>query len=52
MSQTSDNNKRIAKNTLLFLYDGGVVVYEPCHIECVGSGGLEYTYKCSNYCLV
>ena len=33
--QISDNNKRIAKNTLLpyALYDGGVVVYEPCHIK-------------------
>lgn len=29
-NQTLDNNKRIAKNTLLpnALYDGGVVVYE------------------------
>ena len=26
------------------LYDGGVVVYKPCHIECVGSGGLWNTF--------
>lgn len=26
------------------LYDGGVVVYEPCDIECVGSGGLWNTF--------
>ena len=24
------------------LYDGGVVVYELCHIECVGGNTLEY----------
>lgn len=37
--QSSNNNKRIAKNTLLphALYDGGVFVHEPSHIECVGS---------------
>lgn len=45
-NQTSNNNKRIAKNTLLpllpnALYDGGVAVHEPSHIECVGSGKLR-----------
>lgn len=41
-NQTSDKNKRIAKNTLLLnaLYDGGVVVYVLFHIEHVGSGEL------------
>lgn len=45
-NQTSDDNKRIAKNTLLphVLYDGGVVVHEPCDIECVGSEGLWNTF--------
>ena len=40
MSLQSNNNKRIAKNTLLLyfrmlLYDGGVAVHEPSQIECV-----------------
>ena len=26
------------------LYDAGVVVYEPCDIECVGGGGLWNTF--------
>ena len=26
------------------LYDGGVVVYEPCDIECVGGGILWNTF--------
>ena len=48
LNQTS-YNKRTAKNTLLLyfrmlLYDGGVFVYEPCHIECVGSGGFWNTF--------
>lgn len=40
MSLQSNNNMRIAKNTLLphALYDGGVAVHEPRHIECIGSG--------------
>lgn len=39
LAQTSDNNKRIAKNTLLphALYGWGVAAHEPSHIECVGS---------------
>ena len=43
MSLQSNNNKRIAKNTL-FLYfrmlldDVGVAVCKPRQIECVGSG--------------
>lgn len=39
MSQTSNINKRINKNTLHpnALYDGGVAVHEPSHMECVGS---------------
>lgn len=33
MSTQSDNNKRIAKNTLLlYFYDGGVAVHKPSHI--------------------
>ena len=40
-TQTSDNNKRIAKNTLLLyfrmFYGGDVVVYKPTHIEYVYS---------------
>lgn len=42
-SQTSDNNKRIAKNTLLpyVIYHGSVFVYDPCHIESVVSGKLR-----------
>lgn len=46
MFQTSDNNKRIAKNTLLpyALYDDGMAVYVPCHTGCVGSGGLWNTF--------
>lgn len=48
-NQTSDNNKRIAKNTLLLYFRmlfnyGGVVVYESCDIECVGGGGLWNTF--------
>lgn len=41
--QSSDNNKRIAKNTLLryALYVGGVAVHEPSHIEYIGSGRLQ-----------
>lgn len=37
MSQTSDINKRINKNTLLpnALYDGGVFICELCYTECV-----------------
>lgn len=34
-TQISDNNKRIAKNTLLLLYEGSVVVYEPCRLGCL-----------------
>ena len=43
MSLQSNNNKRIAKNTLLphALYDGGVALHEPGHIECVGSGEIR-----------
>lgn len=42
MSKTSNINKRINKNTLLphALYDGGVAVHEPSHIEYIGSGRL------------
>ncbi len=45
-SQTSDNNKRIAKNTLLLyfrmLFMMVVVnVQEPSHIEYIGSGRLR-----------
>lgn len=43
--QSSDNNKRIAKNTLLFYFQMlfmmvVVNVQEPSHIECVGRGKL------------
>jgi hypothetical protein len=39
---SSNNNKRIAKNTMLpnALYDGGVAVHESSYIECVGSERL------------
>ena len=38
-TQSSNNSKRIANNTLVphALYDGGVAVHEPSHMECVGS---------------
>ena len=42
-TQSSNNNKRIAKNTLLphALYDGGVAVHEPSLIEGFGGGRLR-----------
>ena len=50
-NQTSDNNKRIAKNTFLLYFRmlfmmvvSLYTVYEPCRIECVGSGGLWYAF--------
>ena len=48
MSHQSNNNKRLAKNALLpnALYDGGVAVYEPSHIECIGSGRLRNIDGC------
>ena len=34
MSSQSNNNKRIAKNTLmLYFYDGGIAVHESSHIS-------------------
>lgn len=41
MSQTSNINKRINKNTLHpnTLYEDGVAIYEPCHIEYLWSNG-------------
>ena len=42
MSNQSNNNKRIVKNTLLpnALYDGGVAVHELSGVEHVRSGDL------------
>lgn len=43
-TQSSNNSKRIANNTLLphALYDGRVAVHEPSHIECALSGRPWY----------
>lgn len=41
----SANNEEYFASLLPYaLYDGSVVVYEPCDIECVGSGGLCNTF--------